>query len=275
MENSLRLDVKQVIVSKMPRASRFIPEFVFRKLARIIRQDELNRISGENVGKEGPDFARGVMESLDIKLSCKGVENLPSEGRYVFASNHLLGGLDGMALLSFLCDRYDNRVKCIVNDVLMAIKPLRSVFLPINKYGSQSREAMKRVEEAYAGDEQILMFPAGLCSRMNDKGEVCDLEWQKSFITKSVETKRDVIPVYFEGLNSKFFYRFARIRKRLGIKFNIELIFLPAEMVDAKGKSFTFHFGKPIPYTTFDNSRSKKEWAAYVKSVVYSLAEKK
>ena len=264
MENSLRLDVKQVIVSKMPRASRFIPEFVFRKLARIIRQDELNRISGENVGKEGPDFARGVMESLDIKLSCKGVENLPTEGRYVFASNHPLGGLDGMALLSFLCDRYDNRVK-----------PLRSVFLPINKYGSQSREAMKRVEEAYAGDEQILMFPAGLCSRMNDKGEVCDLEWQKSFITKSVETKRDVIPVYFEGLNSKFFYRFARIRKRLGIKFNIELIFLPAEMVDAKGKSFTFHFGKPIPYTTFDNSRSKKEWAAYVKSVVYSLAEKK
>lgn len=259
----------------MPRASRFIPEFVFRKLARIIRQDELNRISGENVGKEGLDFARGVMESLDIKLSCKGVENLPSEGRYVFASNHPLGGLDGMALLSFLCDRYDNHVKCLVNDVLMAIKPLRSVFLPINKYGSQSREAMKRVEEAYAGDDQILMFPAGLCSRMNDKGEVCDLEWQKSFITKSVETKRDVIPVYFEGLNSKFFYRFARIRKRLGIKFNIELIFLPAEMVDAKGKSFTFHFGKPIPYTTFDNSRSKKEWAAYVKSVVYSLAEKK
>lgn len=208
----------------MPRASRFIPEFVFRKLARIIRQDELNRISGENVGKEGPDFARGVMESLDIKLSCKGVENLPSEGRYVFASNHPLGGLDGMALLSFLCDRYDNHVKCLVNDVLMAIKPLRSVFLPINKYGSQSREAMKRVEGAYAGDDQILMFPAGLCSRMNDKGEVCDLEWQKSFITKSVETKRDVIPVYFEGLNSKFFYRFARIRKRLGIKFNIELI---------------------------------------------------
>ena len=268
----MHIDIREAIMQKMPRYGRRIPGFVYSRLAKIIRQRELNCILNENAEKTGVEFAKGVLHSLDIKLNVSGMENIPEGGRYIFASNHPLGGLDGISLIALLGEKYNGHVKFVVNDVLMAVRPLRNVFLPVNKYGSQSRQAIRQVDEAFAGDDQMLVFPAGLCSRMDSAGKVCDLEWQKSFITKSEETHRDVIPVYFSGLNSRFFYKFARFRKRLGLKFNIELILLPGEMVKSRGCTFNVRIGEPIPYTAFDKSRSSREWAQTVKAAVYRLA---
>lgn len=269
---AMHIDIREAIMQKMPRYGRRIPGFVYSRLAKIIRQRELNRILDENAGKTGVEFAKGVLNSLDIKLNVSGMENIPDGGRYIFAGNHPLGGLDGIALIALLGEKYDGQVKFVVNDVLMAVRPLRNVFLPVNKYGTQSRQAIRQVDEAFAGDEQMLVFPAGLCSRMDNSGKVCDLEWQKSFITKSEETHRDVVPIYFNGLNSRFFYKFAQLRKRLGLKFNIELILLPGEMIKSRGCTFDVRIGKPIPYTTFDKSRSPHQWAQTVKAAVYRLA---
>lgn len=271
-EEVIHIDVREAIGQKMPRYSKFIPGFLYRRIARLIRQDDLNRILDENRGKTGHDFAEGALRTLGIRLKVVGMENLPASGRYVFVSNHPLGGLDGIALISLLGKHYEGKVQCLVNDVLMAVKPLENVFLPVNKYGGQSREAMRRIDEAYAGDGQIITFPAGLCSRRNDQGEVRDLDWKKSFVVKSVETQRDIVPIYFNGLNSRFFYKFARFRKRLGIKFNIELILLPGELVKGRGTTFTINIGKPIPYSVFDKSRTAQEWADYVKQTVYGFA---
>ena len=76
--------------------------------------------------------------------------------------------------------------------------------IPINKTGSQSRDFPKMVEAGFASDNHIIMFPAGLCSRRQG-GEIKDLEWKKTFVTKSIETHRDVVPLHFEGRNSDFF----------------------------------------------------------------------
>lgn len=260
-------------MAKVPNYGKFIPGFVYRWLAHIIRQDVFNRILSENHGKYGHDFATGALSTLGMRLEVRGLENILSEGRFVFASNHPLGGLDGIALISVLGNRFAGNVKCIVNDLLMAVKPMENVFLPINKHGRQSRSSADAIEKAYASDCQMIMFPAGLCSRKGKDGVVRDLEWQKSFIVKSITSKRDIIPVYFGGLNSKFFYNFAKLRLRLGIKFNIEMVQLPAELVKGAGKTLTITFGKPIRYTTFDNSKTPKEWAAEVKSLVYRMAD--
>ncbi len=269
----IQIDIRKVIMAKVPKYGKFIPGFVYRWLAHIIRQDVFNRILTENHGKYGHDFATGALLTLGMRLEVRGLENIPSEGRFIFASNHPLGGLDGIALISVLGNKYGGNVKCIVNDLLMAVKPMENVFLPINKHGSQSRSSADAIEKAYASDCQMIMFPAGLCSRKGKDGVVRDLEWQKSFIVKSITSKRDIIPVYFGGLNSKFFYNFAKLRLRLGIKFNIEMVQLPAELVKGAGKTLTITFGKPIRYTTFDNSKTPKEWAAEVKSLVYRMAD--
>ncbi len=273
-ENVVKIDIREAIRSKMPKAARLIPGFVYRWLARLIRQDELNQVLADNHGKTGSDFAEGALRTLGVGLKVVGEENIPSTGRFIFASNHPLGGLDGIGLIAFLGKHFgDENLRFLVNDVLMAVKPLGNVFLPVNKYGSQSRQSMRAVEEAYNGDGQIGTFPAGLCSREGADGEVRDLEWKKSFIAKSVETRRDVIPVYFSGLNSRFFYKFAKFRKKLGIKFNIELILLPGEMVKNRGSEFEIHVGKPIVWTVFDGSRTREQWADYVKQQVYGMAK--
>ena len=267
----IQIDVEKVIRAKVPGYAKFIPKFVYRKIAHTIRQDGLNRVMRENYGKRGVEFAIGALKSFGADIEVIGEENIPTEGRYIFASNHPLGGLDGIALIALLGKYYNGNVKCIVNDLLMAVEPMQDVFLPINKHGAQSKQSIQAIDDAYASDLQMIMFPAGLCSRRNEKGEVCDLEWKKSFISKSIESKRDIVPVHFGGLNSDFFYKFARFRKRMGIKLNIEMVRLPAEMFRCDGQTFKVKIGKPIPYSTFTSEKSQKEWAADVKKIVYEL----
>jgi putative hemolysin len=160
-----------------------------------------------------------------------------------------------------------------VNDLLLAIPNLRSIFVPINKHGLQSKEAAKKTEEAYQSDSQIITFPAGLCSRRR-KGVIRDLEWKKSFVRKAIEHRRDVVPIYFEGRNSDFFYRLANIRTFFNVKMNWEMLYLPDELFRQKNKSFGIHVGKPVPWQTFETGKEAGEWAARMKEEVYKLADK-
>jgi putative hemolysin len=54
----------------------------------------------------------------------------------------------------------------------------------VNKLGKSPKESMIRIDNAYAAGGMMMIFPAGLCSR-KIKGEIIDLEWQKSFFDES------------------------------------------------------------------------------------------
>ena len=197
------------------------------------------------------------------------MENIPDSGRFIFASNHPLGGLDGLVFMNEVGKKFPD-LKFIVNDLLLNVKNFGPVFIPVNKHGRQSIEYARIIEAAYKSDSQILYFPAGLCSR-KIKGQITDLTWHKSFIVKSVQYKRDIIPVYFEGRNTNFFYNLANLRKFLGIKSNPEMVFLVGEMFKQQKKLIKLTFGKPLPYTMFDDSKSPSDWALYVRNIVYSM----
>ena len=207
---------------------------------------------------------------FDLTLELVNEENIPAEGRYIFASNHPLGGLDGICLSAVIGKHYGGKIRYLVNDLLLYLSNLRSIFVPINKHGAQGKKNARLIDEAYTSDNQIVTFPAGLCSRKID-GKIQDPEWKKSFIQKAVEHKRDIVPVYFEGRNSNFFYRLANLRKALGIKMNYEMLYLPDEMFRCKHKTFRIHFGKPIPWQTFDGSKKPGEWAEWVRTQAYNL----
>lgn len=267
------IDIDEIVRGKAGAKARFVPRFVLSWLKRIIHQDEVNEfILGEG-DKQGMPWLDDCMEYLGTKLNVKGLENLPddSDGRlFTFVSNHPLGGPDGVALGHLLGHRYDGRIKYLVNDLLMNLHGLAPFFVPINKTGKQSRDFPRLVEAAFGSPNHIIMFPAGLCSRRIN-GQIHDLPWQKTFITKSVETRRDIVPIRFDGRNSDFFYRIANVGKRLGLKFNIAMLFLVDELYKNRGKTFDVTIGKPIPYSTFDKSRKPQEWAAYVEDIVYKL----
>ena len=268
-----RIDVKEVLRSKLKGKADNVPSFIVNYLIRIVHQDEINEILSIYKDLQGVEFMQALIEDyFKVTLNVVNEDNIPSDGRkYIFVSNHPLGGFDGICLSYLLGRHYGENVKCLVNDLLLSIPNLRSIFIPVNKHGAQSREAAQKIEEAYVSDNQILTFPAGLCSRKN-KGVVRDLEWKKSFIQKAIAHQRDVVPIYFEGRNSDFFYRLANIRKLFSIKMNLEMLYLPDEMFRLKNKSFNIHIGKPVSWQTFDSDRKSAEWAMWVKEEVYKLS---
>ena len=265
----MKIDVDKVLRERLPRHYKFIPRFVVHWLERTICQDKLNAILLKMAGKNSVDAATAALDEMDITVKATGLDRLP-DGRYMFVSNHPLGGLDGLALISLLGQRYDRKIKFLVNDLLMAVEPLRGVFLPVNKYGSQSRTAASQIEEALKSDNQFITFPAGLCSRMQPDGNIADLPWQKAAVVHAVNYQRDIVPIYFDAVNSRFFYRFAKWRKRLGIKFNIELVFLPKEMIKKCGSTLHAVIGEPIPWDSLDGAHPKQE-AARLREVVIHM----
>ena len=267
---AMRIDVDKVLRERLPKHYRYIPRFAVRWLERTICQDQLNAILLKMAGKNSVDAATAALDEMDITVRATGLEQLP-EGRYMFVSNHPLGGLDGLALISLLGNRYDKNIKFLVNDLLMAVEPLRGVFLPVNKYGSQSRAAATQIEEALKSDAQFITFPAGLCSRMQPDGTIADLPWQKAAVAHAVNYQRDIVPIYFDAHNSRFFYRFAKWRKKLGIKFNIELIFLPKEMIKQCGATLRVFIGEPIAWDSLD-ARAPKREAARLRDLVINMA---
>ena len=270
----LQLNIREILNKRIPKKKRrWIPSFLIGGVEKLIRQKELNEILRATLPSEGSEFARRVLDYLDISLSVEGLENLKEGGRYMFASNHPLGGLDGMALITVLGAKYgDDNIRFLVNDMLMNVDPLRNIFLPVNKFGKQGKAYAKIINEKMESDCQIFQFPAGLCSRLHDNGEISDLEWQKSFISKAIEYKRDIVPVFFEGRNSKKFYKTARWRKKLGIKFNLEQILLPSELCKARGSKYRIVFGKPVSWQSLvDSGKTHKQLASDLRALSYSL----
>ena len=267
-----RINLKQILQQKAPSVARKIPNFVVNYLIKTIHQEELNDILTRYHDKQGVDFMNELISYFDLTIKLEDEENIPNDGRFIFASNHPLGGLDGICLSAIIGSKFDGKIKYPVNDLLLYLPNLRSIFIPVNKHGAQDRSAALKMEEAYSSDNQMITFPAGLCSR-RIKGQILDLEWKKSFIQKAVEHKRDIIPVYFDARNSSFFYGLSNLRKALGVKANIEMLYLSDEMFKQKHKTFKVYFGEPIPWQTFDNSKKPAEWARWVKERAYKLVK--
>jgi hypothetical protein len=263
------IDIEKVLDSKNPALKKAIPGFILNYLKNIVHQDELNDFLGKWGHLKDAQLIEAGLKYFEIKYNVIESQNIPRSGRYIFVSNHPLGGLDGLVFIYEL-SKYFPDIKFPVNDILTNIENLSGIFLPINKHGAQGKEAVLKLDEAYSSENQILYFPAGLCSRKKG-GVIKDLQWQKSFISKAIQHKRDIVPAYFSGRNSNFFYNLSNIRKFFGIKANIEMLYLADELFKQKDKEIWLVFGKRIPWETFDKSKSLLEWADWVKSRSYQL----
>lgn len=269
----LQVDLDKVIADKNPRLARLLPRFLKRYLKRIIHQDEINHVLRSFSHQTPVEFIRSTLSYMEISYRAVGLEQLSDQGRYLFVSNHPFGGMDGM----MLCDELDKRFgsgRIIVNDILMNLKPLAPLFIPVNKHGRQNSDYLRFFREALASDDQIATFPAGLCSRRID-GKVCDTKWKSSFVKNAIESQRDIVPVFFEGRLSNFFYNLSSLRKRLGIKANIEMIYLPDEMFSQHGRHFDIHFGAPVPWQELAAAGSAAQSAQRIREMVYAMAPEK
>ena len=275
MEADMRetINIDKILVSKMGNKAKFVPRPFISWLKRIIHQDEVNKYLWESRHLSGTEWLEECVRYLDMTIELVGEENLPKkdDGRlYTFVSNHPLGGEDGVALGAIIGRHYDGKFRYLVNDLLMNLPGLAPVCIPINKTGNQSRNFPAMVEAGFKSDNHMLMFPAGICSRKRGE-EIRDIAWKKTFITKSVEYQRDVVPIHFGGQNSPFFYKLANFSDKYVKKVNLAMLFLVDEMYKNVHKTFRVAIGKPIPWQTFDKSKTATQWAQYVQDIVYEL----
>lgn len=268
------IDIDELLRSKLGGKARLVPRFMVNWLKRLIWEDRINEFLWEARNEVGTPWLNHALSYLGNEIVVDGWENLPdAEGgkRFTFVSNHPLGGIDGIAIGTVLGKKYGENFKYLVNDLLMNLPGLAPLCIPVNIAGKkQNKDLPKMVDEVFESDVQMLMFPAGLCSRKIG-GEIHDLPWKKAFIAKSVKTHRDVVPIHFEGRNSERFYRIADICKKLHLKVNIAMLYLVDEMFKNEGKTFKIKIGKPIAWQTFDKTKSPNDWAKYVEDLVYKL----
>lgn len=263
------INIRELFLKKNPKLAKKLPGFVYRYITRIMHIDEINELFDKFGNNKGIEFARNMVNQFNVHETINGIENIPVSGRYIFASNHPLGGFDALLILCNI-DRLLGPPITLVNDVLMNIPPLKPIFIPLNKYGGHNKDLIRQLHEAYSSDKQILIFPCGFASR-RIKGKIQDPDWKKHFIVKSIQYQRDVIPIHVSGRNSNFFYNLANFRKFFRIKWNLETFYLADETFGHKNQKFTITFGKPIPYTHFDKSKTPDQWAAEVRNIVYKL----
>ncbi len=268
------INVDRVIRSKAGKAYRFVPGALIRYVERIVHQNEINEALLEMKGMTGLDFIEfALIDRFGLDIEVINPQNIPATGRYIVASNHPLGGLDGMALMHVIGKKRKD-MKFVSNDILMELHALKELFIGVNKHGRTNLGMVRELEACFASDTLILIFPAGLVSRRK-KGLIRDLEWKKTFITKAIKHKRDIVPVYIEGRNSNFFYNLANWRKRFGIGVNLEMLYLPDEMFRQQNKKLRITFGKAVPYSTFTKEHTHYEWAQKMKEHVYAMAKGK
>ena len=267
------IDLDAVLRGKMGAKAKWVPRFVVNWLKKTIHEDEVNCFLWESRDKVGVDWLEECVRYLDMTLNIEGMENLPpaDDGKlYTLVSNHPLGGADGVALGAIIGRHFNGNFRYLVNDLLLNLPGLAPVSIGINKTGAQSRSFPAMVEAGFQSENHMLMFPAGLCSRKID-GKIADLPWKKTFVSKSIEYQRDVIPIHFSGQNSDKFYNIANICKKLNLKFNVAMLFLVDEMYKNVHKTFRVAIGKPIPWQSFDKSHTPTEWAQIVREDVYKL----
>lgn len=267
------VDIDKVIRNGKNKFLKSLPKFMISFIKKAIHQNEVNLTIHRSRHLTGIPFINDILRNWGTKVVAIGVENLPADGRYIFASNHPLGGLDALAFFGASGTRYPSMISPS-NQLLYNVPNIRPLMVPLNVFGRNTKETSLKLNELFDSDNQIFIFPAGEVSRRK-KGIITDPVWQKSFITKAVQHKRDVIPVHISGRNSNLFYNVANIRTFLGIKMYIETLLLPHEMFRQKDTTVTVIFGKPIPYQTFTSEMNHHEWAQKVKSIVYSLPEEK
>lgn len=262
-----QINIRELLASKDEKIAKKVPGFLIRSLGRLIRLDKINYILANYSQLPPIKFIDAAFKYIGVNSTIFGVENIPKDKKIIFAANHPLGGLDGMALVMALNEYSPKGVKVVVNDLLMNLDPLAPVFVPVNKLGKQNADNLNLYNEAFESDVNVITFPSGMCSRLID-GKIVDLDWKTSFVHKAIACDRIIVPIFVDGTNSKSFYRFAKLRKWLKIKANLEMLYLPKEMFDQENKNINMYVGKPI---AVDCSKSAREWTKIIRDETYKM----
>lgn len=264
------LDLNEILGPKM---SRKLPGFVKRFLGRKLHIKDINECIMKAEHYQGAGFFDEALDYIGITYRTRGTENIDLSKKYIFVCNHPLGGPEALIIGSIFKKIYGDGFIVPSNQILYNMKPLQEFFVPVSiTPGKQKKSIGEAFAQMFESGRQVLVFPAGACAKQI-KGKVREMPWKKMFVSQARKYERDVVPVHISGHNSQWYFFLSWLSRTLGLKFNIGMLYLVDELFNQAGKEFVITFGKPVPYTTFDKSKTDLQWADHIKNMVKLLSE--
>lgn len=284
MQDSQKTDISQkktvldaddimAMVPKLEGHRKLVERFM-----KFLSLDKVNALHANHADTPGPQFVRGLLEELDIKLRIDNgqvLDNLP-QGAFITVSNHHFGALDGIILIDMIASRRP-RYKVMVNMFLNYIKAMRPNFIAVDAMASDDpkkravsmagiREVIKMVRQG----DPVGFFPAGAVAKVNWRGRLQDREWQPTVIQLIEKLKVPVIPIFFHGSQSWWF-------NFLGVVcWQLRTFRHPAEVFRKRGKTFHITVGNPISVEEqMAHMGSEKEFSDFLRRRTYELRDKK
>lgn len=246
-------------------------KLVLKVLKKLLHENDFNHVIQKNQHLRGFAFLDKLLKyfKFSYQASPDSYNNIPSEGRLLIVANHPIGTLDGLALVKFIRSvRPDVRI--VANRVLSHMKPLESVFLPVDVLSDKPshKVAYKAMLEVLEHEEAVIIFPAGEVSRISPKG-IQDGKWNTGFIKLAKKANCPVLPIHIKAKNSAAFYSASALYKPLGT------MMLVQEMFNKQNQELKFTVGSPIPYSAFANSEeSNKQLGQKFRDHTINLAKK-
>lgn len=232
---------------------------------------KINRLFDGAADYQGREFADHLLENMNITIdvSADQLENIPKEGGFVVVSNHPFGGIEGVMLLSAIA-KVRPDFKIMANFILSHIPNLKECFFAVNPFENNpewksSVSGIKGAIQHIAAGNGLGVFPAGEVSRYHGHDFPEDLSWSTSIARIIKNAGVPVIPVFWEGQNSKLFYSLDKIHTMLGTAR------LTRELANKHDTCFNLQIGKPIMPAEVALYENPKELAAYLRCRSYAL----
>lgn len=253
--------------TKLPKDNPILP-----LLSRVAKIDKVNELYDDICNEEGLGSVDRLFKTLDVEIEFdkEQLARIPKEGPFIIVANHPFGALDGLAMIKIIGEiRPDFKV--MANFLLQNVEPIKDYFLSVNPF-----EQMKGAYNNVSGLKQAMLhlekglplglFPAGEVSTFQgDLKTIADRKWQNSAIKIIKKAKVPVIPVYFDGANSRIFHLLGLIHPGL------RTLALPSEMLKKKGKSIGIRIGKPIAPKDLEMFTNVDQLGRYLRAKTYAL----
>jgi len=247
-------------------------ESIARFLMLLLKFNKINKVYSKAYNKDGMKFIDTLINELEIKYEISDDEllRIPEKGPFIIVSNHPYGGIDGLLLLDAIAKRRPD-FKVMANFLLRRIEPIGDYILPLNPFEKQKDtgsgiQGIKEAMDHLTAGSPLGIFPAGEVSTYNDEWtDVTDRQWQNSAIKFIKNAGVPVVPVYFQGTNSRIFHLLGMIHPVL------RTIRLPSELLNKKNKVIRIRIGNPVPVKDQEEFTDTYRYGRFLRAKTYSL----
>ncbi|MCK4748958.1 MAG: lysophospholipid acyltransferase family protein [Bacteroidales bacterium] len=259
-------------IIKAAKLKRFGRTSAAKVLMTVLRINKINKLYDELNHLRGIDFIDALIDRLQLEyeVSEEELKNLPADGPFITISNHPFGGIDGLLLVKILA-RSRPDIKVLSNFILNKIEPVSEYMFAVNPFerrkdAASSITGTKMALEHLNEGKVLGIFPAGEVSSYNeDNYGISDREWQYPAMKMIKRAQVPVVPVYFQGSNSRLFHILGLIHPTL------RTVRLPSEIFNKKHKKIRIRIGNPISVKEQATISDISTYGRYLRARTYAL----